>query len=134
MGSANVKNEGLSIPSNWDEKAGLSSRWETELEPIEVKKKYEFVCSGDFCGLEMHCAYLTETAARAAPRRPGARQEPASPVVRSTKTWSFERESSLVERAVQGGGGSGEADDPSGRGDLFNPAKRVSIMFPGHKM
>jgi len=71
----------------------------------------------------MHCAYLTETAARAAPRRPGARQEPASPAVRSTKTWSFERDSSLVERAVQGGG-SGEADDPSGRGDLFDPPKK----------
>lgn len=31
-----------SIPSNWEEKAGLSSRWETELEPVKSESQRVF--------------------------------------------------------------------------------------------
>jgi len=58
--------------------------------------------------------YLTGRAAPAAPTTPGAvqRQAPASPEVRSTKTWSLRRESSRKTNGDGSGGGSGEADDP----------------------
>lgn len=75
----------MCIPSNWEEKAGLSSRWETELEPVPEKKRMSIrvLVSGSTLN-----PYLTGRAERAAPKRPGARwqEEPASPGVRSTKT------------------------------------------------
>lgn len=43
-------------------------------------------------GIGHECAYLTGTAARAVPMKPGVQRELASPEARSTtKTWPFER-------------------------------------------
>jgi hypothetical protein len=88
-----------SIPSNWEEKAGLSSRWETELEPVKPESQQVFFFFCAFAvraelAMNVMCAYLTGRAARAVPMRPGAQQELASPAAHSRmKTWPFKEES-----------------------------------------
>lgn len=76
----------LSIPSNWEEKAEMSSRWETELEPGFRECQNRCVPR-----VKILIPYLIGREAPVVPRKPGVQQVLAIPEVRS-KTLSRSKE------------------------------------------
>lgn len=98
----------LSIPSNWEEKAEMSSRWETELEPGFRECQNRCVLR-----VKILIPYLIGREAPVVPRKPGVQQVLAIPEVRS-KTLSRSKEPPKVRWFR----GRRQVDDPV-RGDLL---------------